>query len=171
MSDSITIPLKTLAVDGATIDKLKYWCRLLNIQTRTHNRQAHVTEREADSIKTMISLIRSGMSPAEAARNICPVVTEESKVAVTSPAPAVDLSKIEARFDAMERAFMAVVDELKSVRAENAALRVLLAPPAPIAAPVWKPEPARPDPREGKNIFQRIFLELFQPDKLRRFAS
>lgn len=41
--------------------------------------------------------------------------------------------------------------------------------PAPVE--VWQPEPARPDPLEGKNIFQRIFLELFQPDRLRRFAS
>lgn len=171
MSDSITIPLKTLAVDGATIDKLKYWCRLLNIQTRTHNRQAHVTEREADSIKTMISLIRSGMSPSEAARNICPVTTEENKVAVTPLPPGVDLSPLMAKLDDLGRAMVALAGEVQTLRQENAALKVLLLPAPSKPVEVWQPEPARPDPREGKNIFQRIFLELFQPDKLRRFAS
>lgn len=97
---------------------------------------------------------------------------------IQQTAPAVDLSPIVGRLENLERAFMAVVEELKAtrqevsaLRGENAALKVLLLPAPSKPAPVWKPEPARPDPREGKNIFQRIFLELFQPDRLRRFAS
>lgn len=91
--------------------------------------------------------------------------------------PAVDLAPISNRLESMEKALLAVAEELRatrqevvSLRSENAALKVLLLPAPSKPVEAWRPEPARPDPLEGKNIFQRIFLELFRPDSLRRFA-
>lgn len=83
---------------------------------------------------------------------------------------AVDLSPLMAKLDDLGRAMVALAGEVQTLRQENAALKVLLLPPAPIAAPVWKPEPARPDPSEKMNFFERLFCEIFTPDRLRRFA-
>lgn len=90
---------------------------------------------------------------------------------IQQTAPGVDLSPLMAKLDDLGRAMVALAGEVQTLRQENAALKVLLLPAPSKPVEVWQPEPARPDPREGKNIFQRIFLELFQPDKLRRFAS
>lgn len=111
------------------------------------------------------AIIREALKVSAGATIVKPTPPE-----VTPPAPA-DLSPILAKLDDLGLAMVALAGEVQTLRQENAALKVLLLPAPSKPVEVWKPEPARPDPLEGKNIFQRIFLELFQPDRLRRFAS
>ena len=118
------------------------------------------------------AIVREALKVSAGATIVKPTPPE-----VTPPAPAVDLSPLSGRLESMEKALLAVAEELRAtrqevstLRGENAALRVMLLPAPSKPAPVWKSEPARPDPRE-MNFFQRIFCELFAPDKLRRFAS
>lgn len=99
---------------------------------------------------------------------------------VTLPVPVqthtmVDLSPIVNRLESMERGFMVMVEEIKGLKQENAALRLRLEPPplptafheTPKPVKAWTPTP-KPDPLEGAGIFERAWIYLVQPEKLRR---
>lgn len=107
--------------------------------------------------------------------NPAPPVTLPVPVQVQAP---VDLSPIVNRLESMERGFMIMVEEIRSLKQENAALRLRLEPPPlpaifnepPKPVNVWTPTP-KPDPLEGAGIFARAWAYLVQPETLRRHAE
>lgn len=88
-------------------------------------------------------------------------------------APAADLSPVLARMESLEKSFLLVVEELKEsrnelreVRKENAALRMLLAPP-PVHQ-VARNDQVMNDPLAGLPWYRRLLVEIFEPHKMRR---
>jgi len=56
MTDRIMIRLNEIT-ESATIDQIKYWCKLLDIQPEIISRAAHVTVEQCEIIKKMSDLI------------------------------------------------------------------------------------------------------------------
>lgn len=159
MSEVVYVALKDLAVNGVTVDQLKYWGKLLKIRPVTRSRSAHVTAVEAETLRNVAAAVAGGVPPAEACRNIAP---ESKAVAAVVEAP---------RLENLERGILAVAekfssemsllrgdlatlieenrrmgDDLRAVRMENALLRRMIEAPKP--APVVEKKEARADPRE-----------------------
>ena len=97
-------------------------------------------------------------------------------VQVPAPMPApVDLAPVVNRLDSMEKAFLVMVEEMRSLKQENTALRMRLEPPPlpedfnkpPKPMKAWVPE-IRPDPLEGAGLLTRAWVYLLRPEKLRR---
>lgn len=98
---------------------------------------------------------------------------------VPAPMPApVDLAPVVNRLELMERALYVMVEEIKGLKQENAALRLRLEPPPlppefnkpPEPVQVWKPEP-KADPLEGAGLLARAWTHLVHPERLRRHAE
>jgi len=102
-------------------------------------------------------------------------------VAVPVPVPvpaAVDLAPVVNRLESMEKAFLIMAEEIRSLKQESAALRMRLEPP-PLpqdffksikSVEVWKPEmPA--DPLAGMSFIEKVWVKVFEPQRMRKFSS
>lgn len=76
------------------------------------------------------------------------------------------------RLEGIEKVMVLMAEEIKSLRAEVSRLNLRLAPPAEPTRPpiVWPPEKAG-DPLEGLTWYQRAWVQVFEPWKMRRYAS
>jgi len=98
--------------------------------------------------------------------------TTTAVVPSLAPAPATaDLTLVVSRLEAVERAILLLVEENKRLANENGALRMFLAPPPPPPKPmvVWHPERIA-DPLDGMPWYRRLWVEWFEPWKMRRSA-
>lgn len=174
--DEILIPLKDLAKD-ATIPQLKYWAKLIGVLLIVRGRVAHVYNNDAQKLLKITELVKEGKSPQEAAE----IVGTVNQAIITSPEASnnsgiLDLNekieRLERRNEGIEKALLAMVEEMRNLRQENNNLRHYLMPPQePVKAVIpWQPEKLK-DPLEGKTWFQRAFIQVFEPQKMRRNDS
>ena len=66
MTEKIMIRLNDIT-EGATIDQVKYWCKLLDIQPVIISRAAHVSSEQCELIKKMAGMVEQGIRPRDAA--------------------------------------------------------------------------------------------------------
>ena len=129
---------------------------------------------------TMAKMVAEGKTPQQASAILktAPAVKPEPLSPVHS-----ENSQILAEVLEMKNVIIAVVGELKASRQEssllrdqvgrlvdeNRSLRLALLPPPEATRKVipWHPD-QRPDPAEGMGILRRAWVELTQPERLRR---
>lgn len=170
---------------GITADQAKYWARLLGISPVVRSKVGYLSTREGAILSEMAQMVAGGATPKEAADKLTgsvPVQPASKQLDSTSPS----LVALAEQMKAMEQAFILVADELKTnrakmdtlilemenVRRENAALRLQLVPPAEPAKPVmvWQPDTPR-DPLEGASWFERLYISVLRPERLRRYQN
>ena len=171
MTEKIMIRLSDIT-EGATVDQVKYWCKLLDIQPVIISRAAHVSSDQCDLIKKMAGMVEQGMRPRDAASMLV-------DVAVTvSPEPVNELNlEMARRIDSLEKAVLLLVEQNKklaaTIEAQNEmqnkkleAIQFRLEPPkndARIVKP-WEPTPKK---RPQFSFLQKFWYELMDPVKLR----
>lgn len=190
MSRDYTLPEAAENV-GATVDQLRYWISLLGIESTRRGKCRYVAEDDVSRLRGMASMVQNGTAPKEAAA----IAREKPTEAVVIVEP---VAQPPALMNDLQRALVlladenrqikqtmgAILEEVKAVRTENAALRgqvALLMPPKrdelfevlnrpaePVK--VWKPEP-KADPLEGAGILTRAWAHLVHPEKLRRHTE
>ena len=172
--DEILIPLKDLAKE-ATIPQLKYWAKLLSILLIVRGRVAHVNSDDAQKLLKIAELVKEGKSPQDAAevvgvvnREIIPSAETNNRSGIFDLKEKID--RLERRNEGIENALLAVVEEMRNLRQENSALKQYLMPPPEPAKVIipWQPEPPK-DPLEGLTWVQRAYVQVFEPQKMRKF--
>lgn len=189
MDQEYTLPEAAKSI-GATVDQLRYWISLMDIESTRRGKCRYLAEEAVSRLRGMANLVKGGTAPKEAAA----LAREQPTEAVVISAP---VSEPPATINDFQRIMVllaeenrqikqtmsTILDEVKAVRSENAALRdqvnkVLLPPPLPATfheppkpVNVWNPPEPSPDPLEGAGIFTRTWVYLVQPEKLRRCAS
>jgi hypothetical protein len=176
------------AMIGATSDQVRYWLTLLGVKARREGRVSYIAQATIDMLTMVAALVHDGVSPKEAAHRVMTggeTIAQPSPV-VASPPARVEDTNLAGRMESMERALLAVVEELKASRQESAAIRaevialreenqvfrqVLLPAPGPVrVVEPWRPV-AVPDPLAGASWLTRAWVELTDPARLRRFDS
>jgi len=191
MSRDYTLPEAAENV-GATVDQLRYWISLLGIESTRRGKCRYVAEEDVSRLRGMASMVQNGTAPKEAAA----IAREKPTEAVVIVEPA---AQPPALMNDLQRALVlladenrqikqtmgAILEEVKAVRTENAALRgqvallmppkqdekifeVLNRPPEPVQ--VWKPE-RKADPLEGAGLLAWAWTHLVHPERLRRHAE
>lgn len=175
MDTSLSTMQKVATDCGITLDKARYWVSLLDIEVVKIGRVRHLRGSDSKLLEKMAVLVTGGLSPIMAAATLKAAPDQSPEPAKTGEVNKT-IDPISKKLDDLGNALVRMAGEIAtihsevvSLRAENAVLQSLLLP-APVKVEVWRPE-QRPDPREKMNFFERIFCELFQPDRLRRFAS
>ena len=125
--------------------------------------------------KGIILLDREGVEMLTA--SIQATTVTPSGIRTPAIQPTVDLSPMTNRMEAMERAILMLCSEMKGLKEENASLRFRLERPIenlpadpPRQITPWSPEP-KPDPLEGKPWYQRVWVSLVHPTRLRRWDN
>lgn len=187
MTGKILIALRETAKNaGITPAQAKYWVHLLGVFLVMKGRTGFLGAEDSQKITKMAGLVSGGLSPKEAALEISGVVHENALVPENSERSGNGFEILEGKITGLEqqnvmieKALMLLVEENKALRGEvsrladsNNALRVQLMPPQEPVKPVipWKPEPAK-DPLEGMSWFQKTYVKVFEPQKLRRYDS
>lgn len=188
MSREYTLPEAAENV-GATVDQLRYWISLMEIESTRRGKCRYLAEEDVSRLRGMAAMVKGGTSPKEAAA----LAREKPVEAVIIPEAAAQPPAV---IDELQRALLLVADEnrvikqtmgvileeVRAVRTENAALRdqmALLAAPRqddnlfeilkkPVPpAKAWQPPVAR-DPLEGAGLLTRAWIYLLRPEKMRR---
>jgi len=163
MTDKILVSLTSIAGPSSTLNQLKYWAKLAGFKPVTHNRQAHVSAQEAGTLREVVRLVGEGKAPSIAVQEICPRA---------APPALVQDRQYDHSFDSLERAVLAMAAQIGKLVEENRSLRLaLLTPPAdpPRKVIPWHPEKTK-DAVEGLTWYRRIWVEIFEPWKMRRCA-
>jgi hypothetical protein len=150
-----------------TLDQARHWVDHLGITITKVGRVRHITGDDAAKLASMARLVASGMSPVEAAATIKASGSHAPEIA-RSAAPAPDHAELIARLDDIGRSMVALADEVRQLRQENTALRLRLEPPAPVRQIVASSQPMA-DPLAGLSWYQRLKVQLFEPQRLRRY--
>ncbi len=173
MTDTIMIKL-TDVTESATVDQLKYWCKLLDIQPKIISRAAHVTTEQCETIKRMADLINQGVKPKEAAGllvnnavTISPVNTGEREQELVN------------RIESLEKVVMLLVNQnmrlTATIEMQNEvqnrkleAIQMRLEPPKvePVSVRVWEPAPKK---APQYSFLQKVWYELMDPVRLRAY--
>lgn len=158
----------------ATVDQIKYWCKLLGIRPVIISRASHVTATQCDLIKRMADLIEHGTRPRDAA-----LMLEETAVTVSPDLCTLNKLQVETteRIDSLEKAVMLLVEQNKKLaekldmqgELQNKKLESIhhyLTQPRIKAKKfkLWEPQPKR---RSQFSFLQKFWYELVDPAKLR----
>lgn len=171
MTDRIMIRLNEIT-DSATIDQIKYWCKLLDIQPEIISRAAHVTVEQCETIKKMADLIGQGIKPGEAAAMLVntAVIVSPAKFKESDP-------ELLNRIESLEKAVLLLVEQNKklatTIETQNEvhkrkleAIEFRLTPPKREIKEfkAWEPA-AKVSPQFP--ALKRLWYELIDPAKLR----
>jgi len=159
MSEQIMIRLSEVTKE-ASIDQLKYWCKLLKIKPKIISRAAHITDSEASLINEMVKLIQAGKKPREAAESL------SDKAVTVSPQVKNNNDEVMGkRIDALEKAVLAMANQVQKLTKENRALRLAILPTTQKTKIVpWFPKPVK---KIKCSWYKKLWLELFSPEILR----
>jgi len=166
-------------VVGLDPDKARYWLKLLEVETTKAGKSRCVAPEAVTLLAAMNNLVSQGTSPSDAAR-----IARETPIETKPIVPEKAENTVQTQLDEMKKAFLfmgeTVKNEIQGLRSEirnlteenkNLRVQLLPAPQEPAKAVVpWKPEPPK-DPLEGMSWFQRAFVEVFEPQKMRRYDS
>jgi hypothetical protein len=160
MADEICIRLDEIT-DKASVPQLKYWCKLLDITPKVISRAGHVTGKEADKLRKMADLIKSGMRPKDAANTL----TDELMIR-SSDVKKEDTEALHNRIESLEKAVMLLVQTVnkQNKRLEN--IQFQLEPPKTTTREfkVWEPA-AKKSPQFSP--LKKLWYELINPEMLR----
>ncbi len=173
MTEEIMIRL-TDVTEEATIDQVKYWCKLLEIQPVIISRAAHVNSDQCEMIKKMADMIKHGIRPRDASTALM------NNAVTISPDRNNEINlEMAKRIDSLERAVMLLVDQNKklavTIETQNEihnrkleAIQFRLEPPKvePISVKVWEPSPKKPP---KYSLLQKFWYELMDPVRLRAY--
>lgn len=183
MESGFTVPVsisEAARVVGIDPDKARYWLKLLEVETTKAGKSRCVAPDAVTLLASMNSMVIQGTSPGDAARiaketplDIRPVVAEKAENDV-----------IQTQVEELKRAFLMMGEvfkteiqglkaEIRNLAEENKNLRVQLLPPPqepPKKIIPWHPETPK-DPLEGMTWLQRAYVQVFEPQKLRRYDS
>lgn len=158
-------------------DRIRYWVKLLEAEVVKQGHTCYLSPEVVKQVAAMDSLIKNGLSPKEASKRIKEVqtvkVTELQPVAPAAPAPGqVDLSPVLAKLESLEKGMVFMAERIAGLEKENKSLRLQLMPPVEPVKPVvaWKPETPS-DPLEGLAWYQRAWVQVFEPWRMRKYAS
>jgi len=171
MTEKIMIRLNDIT-EGATIDQVKYWCKLLDIQPVIISRAAHVSSEQCELIKKMAGMVEQGIRPRDAASMLV------DNAVTISPDPNNEVNfEMARRIDSLEKAVMLLVEQNKklaaTIEAQNEmqnrkleAIRLRLEPPKSEVQVIkpWEPAPKK---RPQFSFLQKFWYELIDPVKLR----
>lgn len=180
MNKEKTLPEVSREV-GVTPDKARYWLMLLGIEAEKRNRTLIITPDAEKALSGMKRYVDEGFPPGEAAKKI-KTASDEVKTLFPLPVdqtPTVDMTATNTRIETVEKVLLLLVEqnqkiqqELANLRQENTTLRRFLMPPEQPVKPImpWEPGKAK-DPLEGLTWFQRAWVQIFEPWRMRRYAS
>lgn len=173
MTDNIMIRLNDIT-EVATIDQVKYWCKLLDIQPKIVARAAHVTSEQCETIKKMADLIEQGVKPKEAA-----AILVDNAVTVSPGENRNQNPEMCNRIESLEKAVMLLVEQNKRLAAtiemqndfQNKKLEAiqLRLEPQKIEVRNFKPWEPAPKKQQHFSILQKLWYELIDPVKLRAY--
>lgn len=106
-----------------------------------------------------VELIRQSISAAANVTTVKPLPCQ---------APAPSNAALMARLDEVCRSMLVLVDEVRALRLENDALRLRLAPPQPVREMISRDQ-VQHDPLEGMSWYRRLMVQLFEPQRMRRY--
>lgn len=187
MTEKILIALReTAKTAGITPAQAKYWVHLIGACLVMKGRAGFLDMTDSQKLVKIAELVSAGSSPKDAALQVSGVVQGNSLMPVKQEHSGNGfeilegkIAGLEQRNSMIEKALMLLVEENKALRWEvsrladsNNALRVQLMPPQEPVKPVipWEPGPEK-DPLEGMTWFQKTYTKIFEPQKLRRYAS
>jgi len=185
--DKITIPLREIARETCiTADQAKYWIKLLHIAPKIKGRVGYLESNEAAQLRTMAKLVAQGSNPKEAAAKITGI-TDENNIVVHEKNGIEDLQKalmliVEANKatleenrqikEAIQLMQQEVKDQIFKLTEENRKLRLIFEPPQiSKQIDVWKPKQSKINPLQSKNWLEKIYIKIFQPEKMRQFET
>jgi len=181
--ENILISLRDLAKELCiTPAKATYWVSLLNIVLIMQKRAGFMTADQAQLLREMANQVAGGKSPQVAAFHI----TGETKAEIIhQEKPRTDQSfrqltdKISGIEDGLKMAFevllqdnRALHQEMAKMAGEQSAIMARLMPPTEPTRKIipWSPPPAK-DPLEGLGVWEKIWTQFVQPEKMRRYDS
>lgn len=189
MTEKILVALRDAAKKaGITPAQAKYWVKLLGIVLVMKGRVGFLEQEAADNLVKMAELVSGGMSPKNAAFEVSGVVPEKDIMPLELIEPdgvgelKEKLERLEAKNDLIEKALVMLAEENRATRQEmakliesNQALRLRLEPPPlpasfkelPKPVQAWCP-PKMTDPGQSMGFIRRAWLELVNPEQLRR---
>lgn len=167
---------------GVTVDQCRYWLTLLGIVISHQGRVRVVPEDVVETLGKVAGLVKAGAAPKNACMAVRGEIEEAKILPVNLPvtsSPIGEMINFRGQLDEIKKVMLMMAEqnqktqeEVKALRQENQALRAFLMPPQDPPKPVipWKPEPAK-DPLEGMNWFQKTYVKVFEPQKLRQYDS
>ena len=165
MSMKISL-VEAAARSAVTRDKARYWVRLLGIEVEKENGNLVIPLGTENLLDAMARAVRNGASPSIAALE---VKTTFATVPVKQEIPQTDYAQ---RLEGIEKVLFTLVEEIKNLKTENRALRLQLFPPEKPAVSVipWQPE-NRKDPLDGMAWYQRAYVQVMEPWRMRQYSS
>lgn len=174
MNDKISL-MEAAKQAAVSRDKAKYWLELLGCCLIKEKQKSFVPLGTVVLLEAMRLAIESGLTPSAAAEHVKLTYTNQQDT--KEPVKALEIpddavTRMINRIESLEKAVLLLVDENRGLNQRVAGMQAFLMPPAKSEPPSipWQPEKPR-DPLEGMNWLQRIWVECFEPWKMRRFAS
>lgn len=183
MESGFAVPVsisEAARIVGIDPDKARYWLKLLEVETTKAGKSRCVAPDAVTLLAAMNNLVTQGTSPSDAAR-----IAKDSPIETKPMIPEkAEKDAIQAQLEEMKKAFLlmgetfkveiqSLKNEIRNLAEENKHLRVQLLPPPedpPKQIIPWHPETAQ-DPLEGMSWFQRAYVQVFEPQKMRRYDS
>lgn len=158
-------------------DRIRYWVKLLEAEVIKQGHTCYLTSEVVKQVAAMDNLIKNGLSPKESSKRIKEVQTvKTTELQPIIPAPVtpgqVDLTPVLVKLESLEKGMVFMAERIAGLEKENKSLRLQLMPPVEPVKPVvaWKPETLA-DPLEGLAWYQRAWVQVFEPWKMRKYAS
>lgn len=174
MNDRITL-VEAAKQAAVSRDKAKYWLELLGCCLFKEKQKSFVPLGAVVLLEAMRLAIESGLTPSAAAEHV--KLTYADKQEPKEPTKALEVpddavTRMSARIESLEKAVLMLVEENRNLVQRVGGMQMLLMPPAKstTAAIAWQPEKPK-DPLEGMAWYQRIWVECFEPWRMRRYAS
>lgn len=161
-----------------TPDQIRYWVKTAGLHTEKRENVVYISQEGFDSLQKITGLVRDGVSPAEAIRQVkvtaelVPVKKEDSFSPQRIEGIEKGLLLLAEENRALRQTIGTLVEEVRGIREENRGLKALLLPPIEPAKAVmpWHPETPN-DPLDGLAWYQRAWVQVFEPWRMRRYAS
>lgn len=174
MKDKISL-VNAAKQAAVTRDKAKYWLELLGCCLIKEKQKSFVPMGAVVLLEAMRLAIESGLTPSAAAEHVKLTYSEkqepkEPTKALEAPNDAVN--KMSSRIEALEKAVLMLVEENRTLNQRVVGMQTLLMPLAKPTTPMipWESEKSK-DPLEGMTWYQRAWVEIFEPWRMRRYAS
>jgi len=183
MENGFTVPVsisEAARIVGIDPDKARYWLKLLEVETTKAGKSRCVAPDAVTLLALMNSQILQGTSPSDAAR-----ITKETPIELKPVvAEKTENNTIQLQLEELKNAFLFMGEifkteiqglkiEIRNLAEENKNLRIQLLPPPqepPEKIIPWQPETPK-DPLNGMTWIERTFVQVFEPQKMRRYNS
>jgi DNA-binding transcriptional MerR regulator len=161
-----------------TPDQIRYWIKTAGLRTEKRENVVYLSQESFDCLQKITGLVRDGVSPAEAIRQvkisleIVPVKREEPLSFYRIEGIEKGLLLLAEENKTLRQTIGILVEEVRGIRDENRSLKAFLCPPIEPVKPItlWQPERLS-NPLDQMTWYQRAWAEIFEPWKMRKYAS